>query len=112
MCLQLWALLVKNSVDEVCFSAKHVFNAFHVWGQSPHNVHKFSRGLFILPQSGRRWFLLYGDQNIIVDLQENHEIYEPPFLVYRFGMDAFLLRDIIYATTSLINSDYEYKQVG
>ena len=26
-------------------------------------------------------------------------------------MDAFLLRDIIYATTSLINTEYEYKQV-
>jgi aminopeptidase N len=29
----------------------------------------------------------------------------------RFGMDAFLLRDIIYATTSLINTEYEYKQL-
>jgi len=27
-------------------------------------------------------------------------------------MDAFLLRDIIYATTSLINTEYEYQQVG
>ena len=27
-------------------------------------------------------------------------------------MDAFLLRDIIYATTSLINTEYEYKQVS
>ena len=34
------------------------------------------------------------------------------FSIYRFGMDAFLLRDIIYATTSLINTDYEYKQVS
>ena len=30
---------------------------------------------------------------------------------HRFGMDAFLLRDIIYATTSMINTEYEYKQV-
>ncbi|ELU05065.1 hypothetical protein CAPTEDRAFT_184807 [Capitella teleta] len=29
----------------------------------------------------------------------------------RFGMDAFLLRDIIYATTSLINTEYEYNQL-
>ncbi|KAK2153436.1 hypothetical protein LSH36_297g02022 [Paralvinella palmiformis] len=29
----------------------------------------------------------------------------------RFGMDAYLLRDIIYATTSLINTDFEYKQL-
>lgn len=31
---------------------------------------------------------------------------------FRFGMDAFLLRDIIYASTSMINTEYEYNQVG
>ena len=31
---------------------------------------------------------------------------------YRFGMDSFLLRDIIHATTSMINTDYEYNQVS
>ena len=31
--------------------------------------------------------------------------------VVRFGADPFLLRDIIYAITSFINTDYEYQQV-
>ena len=31
--------------------------------------------------------------------------------VGRFGADPFLLRDIIYAITSFINTDYEYQQV-
>ena len=31
---------------------------------------------------------------------------------FRFGVDVFLLRDVIYATTSLINTEFEYSQVG
>ena len=27
-------------------------------------------------------------------------------------MDAYMLRDIIHATTSLLNTEYQYKQVG
>ena len=31
---------------------------------------------------------------------------------FRFGEDAFLIRDVIQATTSLVNTEFEYQQVS
>ena len=31
--------------------------------------------------------------------------------IIRFGSDAFLLRDVIMATTTYVNTEHEYKQL-